>query len=424
MVYYWWSRYGNFPAGMYNLPHMGKVISYYRQRRYSTQDAFAIACGVEKRTVQEWETAIMTNDTGRRIFLAKMLKIPVALLGLDWHQVSDDPHGAYQDPISSLQEMIEKDAFYVYEDVLVMGNEYIYNGGSLDIVYRVDRRLRKLEAIARHARSSDKEAWMMLLCRFYQLSTRMKQQILLDAHDASKHAQKAITLATELNDPELLAASHVHAACTYDQQYESTNDSKSLKAAQTAIAQAQKYLGKIPNGPLKGNIYLESANINAPFALHDPSLQSQCRKWQDQATVMLYKGQVEPDASFMRFNLAAVNHEKAKVLLQFGTKDGKKISSENAKEVRNKLKTASSILPPNLAMWQVCFQETEARLYLAEHDIEGCVHTAKLALANAKAMHSKTEEENIKNLHADLVQSGVKSPYIDNLGVELGIFPD
>src|SRR5215467_12440923 len=144
MVYYWWSRYGDFPPGLYNLPHMGKVIAYYRQKRYATQDAFAIAAGVEKRTVQEWETAIMTNDTGRRVFLAKMLKIPVALLGLDWHQVSDQPYEESQNSLSFIAEMLEEDAFYAYEVILIMGNEYVYNGGSLDIVYRVDRRLRKL----------------------------------------------------------------------------------------------------------------------------------------------------------------------------------------------------------------------------------------------------------------------------------------
>jgi hypothetical protein len=183
---------------------MGKVIVHYRQKRYATQDAFAIAAGVTLRAVQEWETSVMTNDTGRRIFLAKMLKIPVALLGLDWHQVSDDPHGENQDPVSSLAERIEEDAFYAYEDILVMGNEYIYNGGSLNIVHRVDRRLRKLESIVKHVRSSDKEAWLTLLCRFYQISTRIKQQVLLDEPTASKHAQLAIKLATELQDPELL----------------------------------------------------------------------------------------------------------------------------------------------------------------------------------------------------------------------------
>jgi hypothetical protein len=400
---------------------MGKVISYYRQKRYATQDAFAIAAGVDKRTVQEWETAIMTNDTGRRIFLARMLKIPVALLGLDWHLVADQPHEEYQDPLSRIAEIIEEDAFYTYEDILILGNEYVYNGGSLDIVYRVDRRLRKLEKIIKHIRSSDKEAWQTLLCRFYQLSTRIKQQTLLDMPTASKHAQLAINLATELQDPELLAASHAHAAFTYDQQYETTNSKRTLEAAQVEIAQAQKYMEKIPNSPLKGNIYLEAANINAPFA--DPRLQSQCLKWQDNAANMLYKGKLEQDQSFMRFNLAAVNHEKAKLLLQFGTQDGGKIKTGDASAVRNKLKAASSALPTTLPLWQVYFSVTETHLYRAEHDIEGCVHTAKSALSLARAMHAKKEEENIKNLYVDLVQSEVKNSYVDNLGVELGIFP-
>jgi hypothetical protein len=406
---------------MYNLPHMGKVISYYRQKRYSTQDAFAIACGVDKRTVQEWETAIMTNDTGRRIFLAKMLKIPVALLGLDWHQGSDDPHG--DNASSSIAELFEEDAFYAYEDILIMGNEYIYNGGPLNIPYRVDRRLRKLETLVQYVRTDEKEAWLTLLCRFYLLSTQIKQQVAFDAYIASRHAQKAIALATELDDVELLATAYARAAGTYHRQYEVSSEDKTFEAAQLAIAQARKYLKKIPNGPLKGNIYLRSAQVATQMALHDPQLQKTCLKWQDSAATLLYNGNVEQDASFFRFNLAGVNHEKAKLRLLFATGDEKKIKTEDASMVRNKLKAASSVLPPDLSMWKIYFLETEARLYLAEHDIEGCVHTAKSALLLARAMHSKTEEENIKNLHADLVQSGIKSPYIDNLGVELGIFP-
>lgn len=371
-------------------------------------------------TVQEWETAIMINDTGRRIFLAKMLKIPVALLGLDWHQVSDDPHG--ENPFSSLRSLFEEDAFYVYEDILIMGNEYIYNGGPLSIPYRVDRRLRKLETLVKHVRSDEKDAWLTLLCRFYQLSTQIKQQVALEASIASEHAQKAIALATELNDAELLATAHARAAGTYHRQYEISADTNTFENAQAQIAEARKYLRKLPNSPLKGNIYLRSAQIAAHIALHDPQLQTQCLKWQESAATILYKGNVEQDQSYFRFNLAAVNHEKAKLLLQFGIQDGK-IKAGDANAVRNKLKAALSVLPPDLAMWQVYFLETEARLYLAEHDIEGCVHTAKSALALARAMHSKTEEENVRNLYVNLVQSGIKSPYIDNLGIELGIFP-
>ncbi len=71
--------YESFSPGLHNLPHMGEVIAHYRKKRYRTQESFAIAAGVIVRTVQEWETNIMTADMGRRIFLAKMLKIPPCL---------------------------------------------------------------------------------------------------------------------------------------------------------------------------------------------------------------------------------------------------------------------------------------------------------------------------------------------------------
>ncbi|HVB60659.1 MAG TPA: hypothetical protein VNE61_05635, partial [Ktedonobacteraceae bacterium] len=168
---YWWSRYGNFAPGLHNLPHMGEVISYYRKKIYRTQEDFRIAAGVTLRIVQEWETNIMTADMGRRIILARMLKIPPVLLGLNWHQiVGNTLSNEYIDPISQMIEMIEEDAFYAYEDFLVMGHEDIHNGGSIDIAYRVERRLQKLVKIAQKARETDKEAWLSLLCRYYQLS--------------------------------------------------------------------------------------------------------------------------------------------------------------------------------------------------------------------------------------------------------------
>src|SRR5579871_6557345 len=122
---YWWSRYGNFPSGVGNLPHMGVVIAFYRLKRYKTQAEFAIAAGVSKRSVEEWEASVFTHDHERRIFLAKMLKIPPALLGLDWRLVVfENNKGEHKDPISHMVELIEEDAYYAYEDILIMGYEY------------------------------------------------------------------------------------------------------------------------------------------------------------------------------------------------------------------------------------------------------------------------------------------------------------
>jgi transcriptional regulator with XRE-family HTH domain len=307
---YWWSRYGDFSPGEGILPHMGEVIAEYRRRRgYDTQATFAIAAGVSLRTVQEWETTIMTHDHERRKFLAKMLKISPALLGLDWRLVVfENNKGEHNDPIPRMVEHIEEDAYYAYEDILVMGHEYIHNGGPLDIAYRVGRRLRKLVEITRNARATDEEAWKSLLCRYYQLSTRIKQQCLMDDAAASKHAALAIELAIDLQDVELIASAFVNSACTNTQQGK-------LNEARKDIAAALACVDRVRNGPLKGNIYLELANINVPFAINDSTLQNQCREWQNKAANLLYKGTLEPGESFFRFNLSAVHHEKAKALL-------------------------------------------------------------------------------------------------------------
>lgn len=408
---YWWSRYGAFSPGEGILPHMGEVIAEYRRRRgYDTQGKFAIAAGVSLRTVQEWETAIMIHDQGRREFLAKILRIPPALLGLDWRLiVFDTNRGEYDDPIPHMVEFIEEDAYYAYEDILVMGHEYIHNGGPLHVAHRVERRLRKLIEITKNARATDKDAWQSLLCRYYQLSTRIQQQCLTNAALASKHAALAIELALELQDVELIASAFVHSACTHTQQ-------GNLGEAQKDIAAAMEYVDRVRNGPLKGNIYLESANINSPFALNDSTLQHQCRLVQDKAANLLYKGTVESDESFFKFNLSAVHHEKAKALLSWQR------NPADRKLVRNKLATAIETLSPDLNVWKAYYYMTEARLNLTEHDIEGSAQSGKEALKFAKTMHSKMEEENVKRLYFDLHKQAPDNPYVCNLGVELGIF--
>lgn len=407
---YWWLRFGNFSPGEGLLPHVGEVITYYRKKRYKTQADFAVAAGVFLRSVQEWETAIMTHDHERRIFLAKMLKIPPALLGLDWRLVLfENNTGDYKDPLPHLGELAEEDAYYAYEDILVMGHEYIHNGGSLDIASRIDRRLKKLVQIVKNARSTDEEAWKTLLCRYYQLSTRMKQQCTMESEQASRHAQYAIYLANELQDAELLGAAFVHSACTNHQQGR-------LEAARQDIASAMETVDRIRNGPLKGNIYLESANINTLFASSDSTLQEQCRQWQEKAATLLYKGPIEPDETFFKFNLSAVNHEKAKSLLHWQR------TKNDRKTIRSKLTIAIETLDPNLNVWRAYYSLTEARLFLAEHDLEGSAQAAKAALQTARTMHSKIEEQNVKNFYEELRTKALNNPYIDNLGVELGVF--
>lgn len=353
---------------------------------------------------------MFTHDYERRIFLARMLKITPALLGLDWRQVvlAYDQED-YKDSLPHMVELIEEDAYYAYEDILIMGHEYIHNGGPIDVALRIDRRLKKLVQITRFARAGEEEAWKALLCRYYQLSTRIKQQCMMDRKTATEHARLAIDLATELQDVELIASSLVNSACTHTQQ-------GALGDAREDIAGAMGYVDRIRNGPLKGNIYLEAANINTPFARDDSKLQVQCRSWQDKAANMLYKGHMESDESFFRFNLSAAHHEKARSLLCWQK------TREDRKAVRSKLTVALETLPSDLNVWKSYYYMTEARLYLEEHDIEGSAKSAKSALKIAQSMHSQMEKEDVEKLYYQLNEHNSINPYVRNLGLELGIF--
>jgi len=64
---------------------------------------------------------------------------------------------------------------------------------------------------------------------------------------------------------------------------------------------------------------------------------------------------------------------------------------------------------------------TQARLEFADHDLEGSAQAAKAALRIAKAMHSQIEEANVRGFYSLLSQEAPNNPYVNNLGLELGI---
>jgi transcriptional regulator with XRE-family HTH domain len=205
---YWWSRYGDFSPGVGILPHIGEVIAHYRKQRYRTQADCAKAAGVILRTVQEWQTAIMTNDQERRIFLAKLLKIPPALLGLDWRLVYyQDNTGKHEAPSEQWIHLLEEDSFYNYEDPLIAAWEMMYSGRLLVIANRFERRLTKLVKIVKEASAQDKEAWLWMLAQFYVIASIIAQYRGRD----EQHQQQvmsatasAMQIAQQIDDAELM----------------------------------------------------------------------------------------------------------------------------------------------------------------------------------------------------------------------------
>jgi transcriptional regulator with XRE-family HTH domain len=270
---YWWARYGDFSPGIGILPHMGQVIAHYRKQRYRTQLDFAKAAGVILRTVQEWETAIMTNDQERRIFLAKLLKIPPALLGLDWRLVYyQDNTGTHEAPSEQWIHLLEKDTFYHYEDLLIAAWDMLYSGRLLPLAARLERRLTKLVKIVKEAPAQDKEAWLWMLAQFYLVATTIAQYRGKDEQhqqQAMSATVSALQIAQEIDDAELIGS------CLYRlTNLHSRQESDDL--AKQTIQGALNYAEGVGT-PLRGSLYLRETEVLTPFAAADETLAKHIR---------------------------------------------------------------------------------------------------------------------------------------------------
>jgi DNA-binding XRE family transcriptional regulator len=419
VVQYWWERYGNYSPGRANLPHTGEVIACYRAKRYTSQQEFAIAAGVDKQTVAYWENQMYLSDPERRIFLARMLKISPALLGLTWQQVVyQEGKTASTSSLSHFADLAEEDTYYHYEDTVIMGWECFFSGRLFRVADRIGRRLRRLIAIVDRVPECDKEAWLSLLCQFYHLSTQVARHqgaSKLYREQALVYNSSALEVATLLvndyNDCEPLAMSLIRRADIHREQ-----DSPTL--AREAAQGAMKYIDQV-RLPLKGNMYLIAAEAHAPYTVNDETLEKQVRRWQDKALSMVYDRKVEQDNTFWKLNLAGVHHERAKLFLQLHQYHPNR---GFLKDARNELNLAWASMTPDLAEWRVYFHLTDARIFQQEHDLQASAKAGVTALKAAKAMQSKKRESQIQALYYDLMKIDAKNPYVHHLGAELGIF--
>jgi len=418
-TFYWWSRYGPFPPGEGILPHMGEVIAEYRKRLgYETQEQFARAAGVNLRAIVGWETTPMIHDHERRIFLAKMLKIPPALLGLDWRLVASEDsarfHEQFTDP---LLEMAIEGNYYHYEDTLAMAWELLYNGQLLNIADRFERCLRKLKNMVQQVPERERDAWKSLLGQYLNLET----QIILhrggngaQGHEALRVNGEALKLAAGTEDTELIALLLISRASIHA-------DHEDPAQAKGAAQAAMDYINKL-RVPLSGNIYLASACYLASYTVNDATLEKEIQGWQEKALNLVYKaaGKMEPDNSFLKLNLAGVHHERAKLFLQLHQNHPNR---GFLKDARRELALAWDTFTPDITEWAVYFHLTEARLFESGHDLEASAKAGIAALQVAKTTHSKKRESGIQQLYSDLLHTDPHNPYVHNLGVELGIFP-
>lgn len=415
---YWWSRYGDFDAGSGIYPHMGQVIASYRLKRgFRTQQDLAIALNYSKRTVEELEGTVNLNSPDsidRRQIIAKLLRIPPALLALDWRfMVYDQSNSDEENTFAEITQLLEDDTFTLYQNILRMGRGYLYNGGPSYIADIVDETVSKLSPIVRTMPQIEQESWQELLCRYYQLSTSFalrrlnKKQTLL-------YAKQGISVANELGNANLLASAYYRRTRAYlDLRKAETSEDERQKYLQRAKADIQTALSHIEQmgSVLKGNIYLIAAEVFALDAC-DTSTQKQCEQWQDKAATIVYRNEIDEDDTFLRLNATALHHEKAKTSLRFG----------RFREAHSELVTARRTLQPDLLTWHINLYLTEANIYMAQKDLESSAASALEAYKIAKVVQSPKDEVEVKRLFVSLKNLEPSNPYVCNLGLSIGMF--
>jgi hypothetical protein len=359
---------------------------------------------------------MMTNDQERRIFLAKLLKIPPALLGLDWRLVYyHDNTGTHEVPPEQWVHLLEEDTFYHYEDLLIAAWDMLYSGRLFAIATRFERRLTKLMRIAKEAPAQDKEAWLWMLGQYYYIAGITAGYGGKDEQHqrrAVSATTSALQIAQEIDDAELMGL------CLYrltDLHLTQESDDLARQTIQGALNYAERV-----GTPLRGSLYLREAEVSTRFAATDETLAKQIRHSQDRVVTLLYKGKLEQERSFLKLNLAGAHHERAKTLIQFHAfhPDSKHL----LRDARHEMQMAWDALTPESAEWRIYFFLTEARLYQAERDVEASVKLALDALQAAREVQSKRQEDQVRSVYHELMQMDKLNPLVHNLGVQLGIF--
>ena len=415
---YWWSRYGDFEPGIGIYPHMGQVIANYRLKRgYRTQQDFATALGCSKRTIEELEGTVNMNTPDsieRRQIIARLLRIPPALLALDWRFMTYENNGTDQkNTFADAAQLMEDNTFTLYQNILRMGRGHLYNGGPSYIADIVDESLDKLLPIVRNMPEMEKESWQELLCRYYQLATSFALRR-LDKKQTLLYAKRAIEVARELESTHMLASAYYRRIRVHLdlRKAETSDDEKQrhLERAKVDVQTALRYVEEV-SPILKGNIYLIAAEVFA-FDARDASKRKQCEKWQDRAATLVYRNEADEDDTFLRLNATALHHEKAKTLLQFG----------RLREAHNELVTARKTLQADLLTWHVNLYLTEAHLYKAQNDLQASATSAIEAYKVAKVVQSPKDELEVKKLFVELKSLDDSNPYISNLGITVGMY--
>ncbi|QBD75800.1 hypothetical protein EPA93_07180 [Ktedonosporobacter rubrisoli] len=341
----------------------------------------------------------MPESLPRRAAIAKILNIPLLLLGVS-PLVGQNTSAGTLELLESLAHTTSN-AMIIYERMLALCWETCYTSSfqraAADVAFCVE----ELEQAADNVQSLQRQQINYMLCRFYQLAGIIARDR-MDFTQALYNGTKAVDLALELDNAELIAAALEHRSGTYARR-------RRYDLALTDIQRALPYADR-SRDILRGNVYLVAAEKYTRTGLHDSQTEKTVMAFLDTAGRIVRKGKLENDGSFLKLNVASLHIEQAKLLACFQHFDA----------AHNSFAIAHKHLGPDLLSWKANIYLEEAEAFLQEGELDGSCERALKALRIVRTLQSRSREERIQQLHHQYKSKDPNNALVCALGQRLG----
>ncbi len=402
-IFNWWSAYGQFDPGEEGLPHLGQVIRQYRELRGWSKEELADVLDCTTRYIEMLESSKntkMPESLPRRAFIARVLGIPFILLGISpLLEIGQEGDANLLATMVDTLSTVNSNTMTMYEKMLAFCWDACYISSFQRAADDVTFCLSILKTATKDASGIQRDQLNAMRSRFYQLSGIIARDR-LDFRQAVKHGTKAVDLAFELKNAELIAASLDHRSGTYARM-------KNFDLALSDIQRALPYADR-SRSILKGNVYLVAAEKYT--RVHGSHAEREVMSFFDTVRGIVRKGQLEDDESFLKLNTASLHIEQAKVYTYF----------QRFEEAHNSFKIAHKYLSPDLTSWQANLLLEEAETYLKEDEIEGCCEYTLEALKIVRSLQSSSREDRLHQLYEQCMNRAPNNALVSRIGAMLG----
>ena len=356
--------------------HQGRIVAAYRQAANLSQQDLADFMRVSVHTVHRMEKEAVIKSFERRQFLVAFLGIPAVYLQLDTDtQEPWDERVALlynDDPMSFVENTVKK-----YWTTFLLGGPLYAASGLSRLVKAVESFVQAVPERGWYRRAHGQ------LCMVYQLQACVEEG-LLRYQQAFGWYQKAYTVASELDDAELLGAVRLRQGITFLWKQQPQEAIDYLEHARDLVQ------GKgLPQ--LRGTIL---ADLSQAYATAGQS--QQCWRSLGLAENILEQTTQAQERSYKEFHTEYLNAQKgvSAVILQ---------DYDRALRLFDKsLKTYD----PTRVSERARLIVSQAKAYYGRGNIDYCTDSAKEAFTLLSAVGARNHLTQVKQLYARLLHGG------------------